>query len=154
MVWLRFVNRSFGFKVSDGCPWKMHLKSKKFWLSTSKFTQYLIMKHETCSFKICRILKIILSSSLKPCSSILVWKLIVWMDWEMPWPLPMGNRVKKLRIKLNLVSDMPRCLQFWANLSRPSSNFRRISWISTTFFNGILAIMNRKLKKPKKSRVV
>ena len=63
-------------------------------LSNPKFTHYLIMKYETFSSKICGILEIILSLSFHPCSSILVWKLMVWMSWEMPKPPPMGNRVK------------------------------------------------------------
>ena len=63
-------------------------------LSNPKFTHYLIMKYETYSSKICGILETILSSSFLPCSSILVWKLMVWIDWETPWPPPMGNRAK------------------------------------------------------------
>ena len=62
-------------------------------LSNPKFTHYLIMKYETYSSKICGILETILSSSFLPCSSILVWKLMVWIDWETPRPPRMGNRV-------------------------------------------------------------
>ena len=54
------------------------------------------MKYQTCSLKMCCILEIIFSSSFQPSSSILLWKLMVWIGWETTQLLSKGNMVYKL----------------------------------------------------------
>ena len=67
------------------------MENQKFFgwaLSNPKFTHYLIIKYETYSSKMCRILEIILS--------LFFWKLGVWMGWEAPPPLPMRKGVNEI----------------------------------------------------------
>ena len=51
------------------------------------------MKNEICSSKMCGILEILIKSLTNVALSLL-WMLMVWMGWDTPRPLPMGNRIK------------------------------------------------------------
>ena len=99
-------------------------------LSNPKFTHYLIMKYETYSSKICGILETILSSSFLPCSSILVWKLMVWIDWETPRPPPMGNRVKYPTVMAIGNEIKPLLCSKLALFKTPSQMFRVLTQLS------------------------
>ena len=59
-----------------------------------KISQILIMKFETHSSQMRRILETILSSSFQPRIFISIWKLVIWICREMQWPPPRENRVK------------------------------------------------------------
>ena len=67
--------------------------------SNSKFFKFLVMNYETHSSQMCRRLEIILSLSFQPCNFIHIWKLMIWMCRETPWPPPRGNRVNRTLAK-------------------------------------------------------